>query len=272
MRNLNLKPNFAADFLSKYIDQIFEQSDKGEKYILDKIDEFMIIFKYLDAKDMFEQFYIRKLSARLLYNLTNSKFGEYHLIERLKNECGVVFVNKAEEMINDMNISQELTVNTKINTKWDYNFYILSSNSWPVSTLIKGFVSQDIENLHQKFKELNANSFTNKNLNYHLPYCNAELIYKFKGQNIILEVNGIQTAILCRFTGFSTKIDINEISRITNLKKEDLLQPLNYLVNTIKILKHEKGVYTLNSDYSPMKSHVILNNFNENEETKVKLD
>ena len=58
---LNLKPNFAADFLNRYIDHVFEESDKGEKYVMDKIDEFIIIFKYLDAKDTFEQFYIKKL-------------------------------------------------------------------------------------------------------------------------------------------------------------------------------------------------------------------
>jgi hypothetical protein len=267
---LNLKPNFAADFLSRYIDHIFEETDKGENYILEKIDEFMIIFKYLDAKDMFEQFYIRKLSARLLYNLTNSKKGEHHLIERLKHECGVVFVTKAEEMINDMNISQELTLGTKLSGKIGYNFYILSSNSWPVSKIIKGFISPEIEQLHNRFVELNSSSFTNKTLAWHLPYCTAEIIYRPKGRDeMLLEVNGIQATILIKFTGATTKLDVNALIKATGILKEDIIAPLNYLVNKITILKQENGSYMLNPDYKAIKHHVIINNFNENEETNV---
>jgi hypothetical protein len=266
---INLKPNFAADFLSRYIDHIFEEHDKGEKYIFEKVDEFMIIFKYLDAKDMFEGFYIRKLSARLLYNLTNSRKGEHYLIERLKHECGVVFVNKAEEMINDINTSLELTLSTRIQSSINQNFYVLSQNAWPVSKIIKGFVSDQVDSLHKNFIRQHENSFTNKILSWHLPYCSAEMTYKFKGQILSLEVNGIQSAILMRFTSAQTKLDFNNLVQQTGLLKEDLIQPLGYLVNKTQILKHDKGTYSLNQDYNPAKHHVILNNFNENEETNV---
>ncbi len=266
---LNLKPNFAADLLSKYIDLIFEEHDKGEKYVMEKIDEFMIIFKYLDSKDMFETFYIKKLSSRLLYSLTNSKNGEHHLIERLKHECGVVFVNKAEDMINDINLSQDLTLNFKSNSKINSNFYVLSSFSWPVQKIIPGFVSNQIESLHNTFKQSNANRFPGKVLTWHLPYCSADLYFSLK--DVTFEVNGIQAAILIKFNKsvMTNGITLKSLLDITQINKDDILPQLNILTNKFKILTLSNNTYFLNSSFVPTKHHMIINNFNDSEDTQV---
>ena len=74
-----------------------------------KIDEFMTLFKLIEAKDAFENFFIKKLANRCLYNLTVLKECQTYLIEQLKHECGTFFVTKSEEMIADIANSIELS-------------------------------------------------------------------------------------------------------------------------------------------------------------------
>ena len=136
---------------------------------------------------MFETFYIRKLSTRLLYKLTSSKKGEKYLIEKLRTECGSAFVNKSEEMLTDIEISNELTVNFTsvnfylnkiyINEKVKFNFHALSALSWPIQKIVNGNFSHipNIERLNDNFITFFKSKNAGRTLNWHLPYCSAEL-------------------------------------------------------------------------------------------------
>jgi len=287
VQSINLKPNFIADYFARYVDHILTESGRDKQFIFDKIDEFMLIFRHLDAKDMFEGFFIKRLSYRLLYTLSNYKEGEAYLIEKLKSECGSVFVTKAEEMILDVENSIESTLNYHGNrvNHIECNFYVLSSNSWPLNSKIhEGFISNKICEMQKNYSDFYNEKNARKVLKWHLPYCTAELIYKQK--NITLEVNGVQCAILYLFnnkSNFSNAnnnnnndgcISLKKILETTFLDKDLVLNAIKNLTKNIALLvktQDEQGneAYKINKELIPSKKLLCINDFSNKEEDAV---
>ena len=58
----------------------------------------MIIFKYLEDKDIFQQFYSTKLSKRLIHSVSASDEAEASMISKLKEACGFEYTNKLQRM------------------------------------------------------------------------------------------------------------------------------------------------------------------------------
>lgn len=283
VKSINTKPNFIADYFARYIDHILTEIGKDKQYIFDKIDEFMLIFRNLDAKDMFEGFFIKRLSYRLLYSLTNYKEGEAYLIEKLKSECGSVFVTKSEEMIQDIESSIESTLNFHGNKyeNIECNFYVLSSNSWPLNSKIhEGFISNKICELQKNYNDYYNSKNARKVLKWHLPYCTAELSYKSK--NIALEVNGVQCAILFLFNNKGNycenqSISLKKILDVTFLDKDLILNTLKHLTKNVPLLiktQDDKSneAYKLNSELIVNKSRFCINDFSNKEEDAVRIN
>ena len=89
-KGLNQKPSLVCDIFSNYIDNIlrYDTEKKPLNEIKNIIYEYMILFKYIGNKDLFENFFIKKLCIRCLFNLNKSEEAQNYLIEQLKEECG----------------------------------------------------------------------------------------------------------------------------------------------------------------------------------------
>lgn len=66
-----------------------------------------MLFRLCKAKDIFEEFYARGLSRRLLLKKSASQDSERQMLSKLRAECGPDFSNKCEMMIKDVNESDE---------------------------------------------------------------------------------------------------------------------------------------------------------------------
>ena len=58
----------------------------------------MVIFKYIEEKDVFQTFYSRKLCKRLIYGVSASDEAETSMISKLKEACGFQYTNKFQRM------------------------------------------------------------------------------------------------------------------------------------------------------------------------------
>lgn len=58
----------------------------------------MILFKYLEDKDVFQTFYTTKLSKRLIHGVSASDESESSMISKLKEACGFEYTNKLQRM------------------------------------------------------------------------------------------------------------------------------------------------------------------------------
>ena len=71
----------------------------------------MVVFKYLEDKDVFQKFYSKMLAARLVSNLSASDEAESSMIGKLKHTCGFEYTSKLQRMYQVCLLSScELTI------------------------------------------------------------------------------------------------------------------------------------------------------------------
>ena len=83
---------------------VTQKSDAEVDAILDKT---MVVFRYIQEKDVFETYYKTHLAKRLLYGRSVSDEAEANMLGKLKVECGVQYTQKLEGMFNDMKVSAD---------------------------------------------------------------------------------------------------------------------------------------------------------------------
>lgn len=105
--NLNAK---SPEYLSLFIDDKLKKGVKGmtEQEIEQVLDKTMVLFRYLQEKDVFERYYKQHLAKRLLLNKSVSDDSEKNMISKLKTECGCQFTSKLEGMFKDISVSNTM--------------------------------------------------------------------------------------------------------------------------------------------------------------------
>lgn len=81
--NLNTK---SPEYLSLFIDDKLKKGVKGmtEQEIENVLDKTMVLFRFLQEKDVFERYYKQHLAKRLLLNKSVSDDSEKNMISKLK--------------------------------------------------------------------------------------------------------------------------------------------------------------------------------------------
>ena len=58
----------------------------------------MVLFKYLEDKDVFRTFYTTKLSKRLIHDVSASDESEASMVSKLKEACGFEYTSKLQQI------------------------------------------------------------------------------------------------------------------------------------------------------------------------------
>ena len=107
----NLRGNRPAELLAQHVDAILRQSAKdviSDGVLNAQLDRTLVLFRYLQSKDVFEAFYKRDLARRLLLGRHAAMDVERGMLRRLQVECGSGFTSRMEGMFRDMTVSREL--------------------------------------------------------------------------------------------------------------------------------------------------------------------
>ncbi|CAH1391853.1 cullin-3 isoform X2 [Halyomorpha halys] len=140
---LNLNPK-SPEYLSLFIDDKLKKGVKGmtEQEIEVVLDKTMVLFRFLQEKDVFERYYKNHLAKRLLLNKSVSDDSEKNMISKLKTECGCQFTSKLEGMFKDMTVSNTIMDEFKEHiTSTGANLYgvdlsvrVLTTGFWPTNS------------------------------------------------------------------------------------------------------------------------------------------
>ncbi|XP_072936616.1 cullin-3 isoform X2 [Epargyreus clarus] len=140
---LNLN-NKSPEFLSLFIDGKLKKGEKGmsEQEIEAVLDKTMVLFRFLQEKDVFERYYKQHLAKRLLLNKSVSDDSEKNMISKLKTECGCQFTSKLEGMFKDMTVSNTIMEEFKENVLSsgtnlhgvDLSVRVLTTGFWPTQS------------------------------------------------------------------------------------------------------------------------------------------
>eukprot|EP00928_Gymnodinium_smaydae_P013194 TRINITY_DN1481_c0_g3_i1.p1 TRINITY_DN1481_c0_g3~~TRINITY_DN1481_c0_g3_i1.p1 ORF type:complete len:776 (-),score=148.13 TRINITY_DN1481_c0_g3_i1:319-2646(-) len=105
------KDTRTAQYLSLFVDDMFRKGLKGmssDVEIDTSLEQVVTVFRFLQDKDVFENFYKQHLARRLLTNRSVSDEAERSMISKLKSECGHQYTSKLEGMFQDMKLSEDL--------------------------------------------------------------------------------------------------------------------------------------------------------------------
>ena len=105
----------SPELLAKYISVLLQKSSKNpeEAELEDTLNQCMIVFKYIEDKDVFQKFYSKMLAKRLVNHISASDDAEASMISKLKQACGFEYTSRLQRMFQDIGVSKDLNENFK---------------------------------------------------------------------------------------------------------------------------------------------------------------
>ena len=214
--SLFMKKDYYAKQLSNYIDHCMRIGFKGKspEEIENTLNDIISLFKCLSSKLVFQTESNKKMSERLIKKVSLSNLAEQSFISKLKQEQGVTYVNKMQEMMSDLEKNKKETESYKSlshkgmpnNIRLDIT--VVSQSAWEISNknMEKIELPKFLETCLNDFERFYINKHQGQKLIWCLGLSKVEIQYLYlHSKNIsistlpqllsllILEQNGQQT-------------------------------------------------------------------------------
>jgi len=210
------------------------------------LDKTMTIFRYIDGKDMFEAFYKKDLSKRLLFGKSASIDAEKSIISKLKAECGSGFTSKLEGMFKDVELSKDVMASfrespfyAKINSEVELSVHVLTQGYWPTYPPAEVKLPQEILELQEVFSGYYMSKHNGRRLQWHpyLGHCTLKAMFPLGRKEIAVSL--LQTMVLLLFND-ADGIGYGEILRATGIDDKELKLTLQSLAcGKVRVLRKE---------------------------------
>lgn len=216
----------------------------SETEIDEKLSLSIIVFKYIDDKDIFQKFYSKNMARRLIFSQLASMEAEESMINKLKQVCGYEFTAKLHRMFTDIGVSNELRESFNQNLRQkntqlgiSFSIYVLQAGSWPLGqSPVTSFVLPETFALSVKaFEDYYYSRFNGRVLTWLYHHCTADLklCYTSKRQYSV-SMQTFHAAILLLFET-NDELTYEQISKATQLSDDQLNKHLQGLLE-VKIL------------------------------------
>eukprot|EP00252_Welwitschia_mirabilis_P001892 TRINITY_DN1185_c0_g1_i1.p1 TRINITY_DN1185_c0_g1~~TRINITY_DN1185_c0_g1_i1.p1 ORF type:complete len:733 (-),score=125.87 TRINITY_DN1185_c0_g1_i1:316-2514(-) len=231
--NLNTR---SPEYISLFVDDKLRKGLKGvsEDDIEIVLDKVMMLFRYLQEKDVFEKYYKQHLAKRLLSGKTISDEAEKSLILKLKTECGYQFTSKLEGMFTDMKTSRDTMqgFNASLGEGTEgpaLSVQVLTTGSWPTQGGSKCNLPNEILAVCEKFRSYYLSTHTGRRLTWQTNMGTADLKATFgKNQKHELNVSTYQMCVLMLFNS-ADRLSYKDIEQATDIPSPDLKRCLQSL-------------------------------------------
>ncbi|XP_047513558.1 cullin-2 [Pieris napi] len=196
----------APELLSRYCDTLLRRKG-SERDADDKLTAAIVVFKYIDDKDVFQKHYARALARRLIHQLSASMEQEEAMINRLKAACGYEFTNKLHRMFTDVAVSTDL--NTKFQqylrennlaTNTGFFIQVLQAGAWPLGGAMAPLAPPaQLERPARLFETFYRASFSGRRLAWLHHLCTGELRTRYTQRLYHINATTPQCALLLMF-------------------------------------------------------------------------
>lgn len=199
--------NTIVEYIVSYLDNIIQ--GKGEKRN-DTEQEAMILkllllFKYIQDKDVFREAYCQLMAKRLINQRSNLDI-ERIVVAYLQNEAGFGYTSKIKNMISDIETKSDVLAEFQEYKKsinlshFDFSLQILTSGAWPTFPLIVATLPPEMDAYITKFTEFYKIKYTHRQLRFILT---GGIITIDTGRYEI-QMIPIQAIVLMAFNDFDT--------------------------------------------------------------------
>ncbi|KAJ9540496.1 hypothetical protein OSB04_027002 [Centaurea solstitialis] len=232
--NLNVR---SPEFISLFVDDKLRKGLKGvsEEDVEVVLDKVMMLFRYLQEKDVFEKYYKQHLAKRLLSSKSVSDDAERSLILKLKTECGYQFTSKLEGMFTDMKTSQDTmqgfyeAMGPVLADGPTLSVHVLTTGSWPTQSSTACNLPPEILSVCDKFRTYYLGTHNGRRLTWQTNMGSADIKATFgRGQKHELNVSTYQMCVLMLFNN-ADRLSYKEIEQAVEIPTVELKRCLQSL-------------------------------------------
>ncbi|EJC98883.1 Cullin-domain-containing protein [Fomitiporia mediterranea MF3/22] len=262
--------NKSPELLAKQADSLLRKNNKvsEEGDLESALNQVMVIFKYIEDKDVFQNFYTNKLSKRLIHGASASDEAEASMISKLKEACGFEYTQKLQRMFTDMSLSKDMTdafkekmaISHPEDADMTFTIQVLGTNVWPLKSLDMNFViPKEIIPTYNRFQQYYQQKHSGRRLTWLWAYSKNELRSNYANQKYIFMTSSFQMAVLVQYNDYDT-LTFEELVTNTGIP-EDLLKQVLAILTKARVLLHDGDgePYDLNPNYKSKKIKVNLN-------------
>jgi cullin 3 len=242
--------------------------DKSDDEINNALNATVALFRFLQNKDEFEEWYKTHLQKRLLGNKTASDDAEKLMIVKLKSECGFQFTSKLEGMFNDLRVSQELMSRYRlyqqsssasmsspalsVQEACDIDVTVLTKVNWPGARYAPCPLPKEVKAAAESFSNYYLSHHTGRKIVWHTEKGTADVIFHTATKRFELTVSTWQMCVLSLFNdSANSAVSFGEMTAaLPGVPREELQRHVLSL-STPKmriLLKNGKGKEIIDDD------------------------
>nr|CAN75926.1 hypothetical protein VITISV_010491 [Vitis vinifera] len=248
---INLRQNRPAELIAKFLDEKLRAGNKGtsEEELEGTLDKVLVLFRFIQGKDVFEAFYKKDLAKRLLLGKSASIDAEKSMITKLKTECGSQFTNKLEGMFKDIELSKEINesfkqssqARTKLPTGIEMSVHVLTTGYWPTYPPMDVRLPHELNVYQDIFKEFYLSKYSGRRLMWQNSLGHCVLKAEFPKGKKELAVSLFQTVVLMLFND-AQKLSFQDIKDSTGIEDKELRRTLQSLAcGKVRVLQKVRG-------------------------------
>lgn len=227
---------------------------------LDKLVKFLA---YISDRDMFAEFYRKKLARRLLYSTSCGEDAEKGMLTRLKQQCGQQFTSKMEGMVQDLQIAREKEQDfrtwldrKKTSLPVDMNVTVLTTGYWPSYKALEMELPEKMVESLECFARFHEETAKSRRLTWQLGLGSVHLKATF-GKSYELILSPVQAAVLLSFDVLSQDtLSFQQLRDTMKIPDDDLSRSLHSLC---------LGKYKLLLKSTPEKKILATDSFSMND-------
>lgn len=235
---INLRQNRPAELIAKFLDEKLRAGNKGtsEEELEGTLDKVLVLFRFIQGKDVFEAFYKKDLAKRLLLGKSASIDAEKSMISKLKTECGSQFTNKLEGMFKDIELSKEINesfkqssqARTKLPSGIEMSVHVLTTGYWPTYPPMDVRLPHELNVYQDIFKEFYLSKYSGRRLMWQNSLGHCVLKADFPKGKKELAVSLFQAVVLMLFND-ADKLSFQDIKDATGIEDKELRRTLQSL-------------------------------------------
>ncbi|NP_001292986.1 cullin 1 [Solanum lycopersicum] len=256
--NKSVAGSSTAELLASYCDNTLKKGGSeqlSDEVIEDTLEKVVKLVTYISDKDVFAEFYRKKLSRRLLFDRSANEEHERLILSKLKQQCGGQFTSKMEGMVTDLSLVKDnqthfqeyISNNTATNPGIDMTVTVLTTGFWPGYKSCDLSLPVEMAKGVESFKEFYQKKTKHRKLTWIFSLGQCNLNGKFEQKTIELILGTYQAAALLLFNA-SDKWSYADIKTELNLADDDLVRVLaSVSCAKYKILNKEPSGSTVSS-------------------------
>ncbi|CAM8996218.1 unnamed protein product [Rhodiola kirilowii] len=249
---INSRQNRPAELIAKFLDEKLRAGNKGisEEELEGILDRVLVLFRFIQGKDVFEAFYKKDLAKRLLLGKSASIDAEKSMISKLKTECGSQFTNKLEGMFKDIELSKEINesfkqssqARTKLPVGIELSVHVLTTGNWPTYPPMDVKLPHELTIYQDIFKEFYLSKYNGRRLMWQNSLGHCVLKADFPKGKKELAVSLFQAVVLMLFND-ADKLSFQDIKESSGIEDKELRRTLQSLAcgKVRVLLKEPKG-------------------------------